>query len=116
MDSKQSRRNKSIGRQLENDAIRELWMFDLVRTGSTAYSKAAADLVPSGDVVRWDDEIVVPAVVTRDKGHDMLITLSVKHLVAMLQDMQPTPLFVQCKHRQQTWIGRLYRELRAAIS
>lgn len=67
-------RAKSWGRAVENRALaslRAVWP-DMKRTGSTAYTKAAADLVTG-----------------------------------------PRDVVVQVKGRQQTWVGKVLRQLKA---
>jgi hypothetical protein len=105
--------SKRKGYALEVDAAKALAnLFPrLKRTGSVAYTLNAPDLVQDGAGVP------LRLIVTRDKGQPILVTMSVADL-DRLADHRPAPwhVVVQCKKRESTWIGRLWRELKAATS
>lgn len=120
MDSKTSKRNKAIGYATEVATVKALKSAfpDLKRTGSTAYKKAAADLVQDGRGSGAEDP-PIRLVVTRDLNKELLVTLSVGDLLSLinLQSFKyEGKVVVQCKSRQKTWIGTLYRELKEATS
>ena len=120
MDSKQSKRNKSIGYTTEVAAIKALKPAfpNLKRTGSTAYSKAAADIVQVGTGTEANDP-PLRLIVTRDLNKELLVTLSVGDLLSMisLQSFQfRGRVVIQVKSRQKTWVGGLYAALKEATS
>lgn len=84
----------------------------LRRTGSTAYKKAAADLVQDSGF----DEAPICIVVTRDKNKPLLVTLSSDDFVSLMGPGHEigNNVVVQVKGRERTWVGRLYQELKAA--
>jgi hypothetical protein len=82
----------------------------IARTGSVAYTKAAADLVRPG--TRRE---VIRLIVTRDKRRQLLVSLSALDLETLL-DSSPKQraeyrVVAQVKGRQSTWLGRLYDDL-----
>lgn len=86
----------------------------LRRTGSMAYKKAAADLVADGK----GEPILL--VVTKDKGpgNPLLVTLRATDLEDLVRggpSVLLRPTAVQVKGRGQTWIGKLWRELRDSV-
>lgn len=109
------KRSKEKGYELEAAALRKLsYIFPgLRRTGSVNYKDAAPDLVQDGM-----GPPVLPLIVTRDARQEMLVTLSVDDLIALIQSERLDPPYiqvaVQCKYRQATWVGTLYRALKRA--
>jgi hypothetical protein len=111
--SSAQKRSKAWGYEVEVSAVAALQKIfpGIRRTGSVAYKKAAADLVQDGD------GLVPPLhlVVTRDKRRPLLVTLPVDDLLSLTDGQRATtPVYVQVKGRERTWIGRLYDELREA--
>lgn len=107
------KRSKSWGYQVEMAALkclREVFP-RMRRTGSPAYSKAAADLVQEG---RDGGPPIVRLVVTRDKRRPLLVTLSMEDFLELVPPVPDGDVVVQVKGRQRTWIGALYDALKAA--
>ena len=106
------KRSKAWGYEVEMAALALLSgvFWGLRRTGSVAYKKAAADLVRPGVGE------VLALVVTRDKHHPLLVTLSGKDFLDLMTSTEARgrPVVVQVKGRERTWIGTLYGELRKA--
>lgn len=102
-------RSKAWGYEVEVSALKALQKIfpGLRRTGSVAYTKAAADLRQDGTGAP------LYLVVTRDKRRPLLVTLPVDDLLGLTDGVRATtPVYVQVKGRERTWIGRLYDELK----
>lgn len=111
----QQKRSKKYGYDVEVAALKALEpMFPgIKRTGSTAYTKAAADLVRPGN------GMPIRLVVTRDKRRPLLVTMLASDLetaLAFPDLLEDADVYVQVKGREKTWIGRLWDELREATS
>lgn len=109
--------SKRKGYDAEVGGVNELKRLGFVgarRTGSVAYSKNAADIVQN-----WEPGSPyqpVRVVMTQDLRKPMLYTLSGKDLQILIgavraEMLEELPLVAQVKKRQQTWIGKLWREL-----
>lgn len=107
--SKQAR-SKAWGYEVEIAALAKLKRIfpKLRRTGSTAYSKAAADLIQDGGGVP------LYVIATRDKRRPLLVTMEIDDLLGLVdQQRDDVQVYVQVKGRASTWIGSLYGQLRA---
>lgn len=98
-------------------AVVDLGFTKAERTGSLAYTKAAADLVQpgaSGGITFGPPPIRIIA--TKDDHQPLLFTLTAGDLerVRIAHDLSLVPLVVQVKKRKTTWIGGLFRELKEA--
>lgn len=91
----------------EAEAILSLVWPDLKRTGSVAYKRNAADLVQEGEGK------TICLVATRDKNQPILVTLSATDFVQLMrvENLTTSKVLVQCKKREATWIGRVWRDL-----
>lgn len=105
------KRSKTYGYATEVaalQALRRVFPY-LRRTGSVAYKKDAADLVQEGANTPFR------LIVTRDKGREMLVTVSIDDFISLVGDAIPgNAVVVQVKGRKQTWVGGLYRALKKA--
>ena len=109
------KRSKAKGYELEVSALKALKIIfpDMVRTGSMAYKKAAADLEQIAPGPGWGR---MHLVVTRDHRGPMMVHIEAKDLLDLVgPDYFPNiSVFVQCKKRARTWIGTLLMELKEA--
>lgn len=94
--------------------LKRLGFTGMHRTGSVAYSKNAADMVQN-----WGPDSPyspVRIVQTQDLRKPALYTMTARDLEILLEAaraemLNEVPVVVQSKKRQQTWIGKLWREL-----
>jgi hypothetical protein len=108
------KRNKRWGYEVEVRACERLSQVfpKLRRTGSTGYSKAAADLVQDGSGP------AVYLIVTQDKQRDPIVSMTIPDLLLLLTCPIPHSdlrVYVQVKARERTWIGRLRDDLVDAV-
>ena len=110
---------KAWGYDVERMALKALntvWP-ELERTGASNQKiKDAPDLLEPGPP---DRAMPLVLIVTKDKGQQgpMMVSLSLEDFL-VLQTVSPrhfTP-FVQVKGRDKTWIGSLYRGLKAVVT
>lgn len=106
------KRSKSWGYAVEVaalKALRQVFPY-LVRTGSVAYKKNAADLVQAGV-----GDPPLRLVVTRDKRRPLLVSLTVEDFNALVgRELDNRAVVIQVKARERTWLGSLYQGLREA--
>jgi hypothetical protein len=111
---RKKKRSKSYGYEVEMSALASLARIfpKLRRTGSMAYSKAAADL-RQDNFDHGDAPPPLRLVVTRDKGRPLLVTMSADD-AARLAIKWFGPVVVQVKGREKTWLGGVYDALTKA--
>jgi len=104
------KRSKEKGYELERAVCSKLTLIwpGLRRTGSVNYKEHAPDLVQDGEPP------IVYAVVTRDRNQPILITLEMDQFITLVRSHVPDAykVAVQCKYRQNTWVGTLMRGLK----
>lgn len=82
----------------------------LRRTGSMGYQLGAADLERVGHSYRGEPFRLV---VTKDLRRPLLVSLPVEDLEELMRHGAGwKPVVVQVKARKQTWVGKLWDELR----